>query len=275
MNDFIKLEENLLEYNSVSKNSLRSKLENRYDEFENEEENPDGIENKLNDEFDKCLKLVELFGENVFIYDKNEEMISLNENFKAKSEYSLCINCMESNNNKKAMLFEECSAEALKNYLGENTQYKLIDNTQQKKAIDFEEFCTEELFEKNHPNAERDFKDTKKIPRCDIVVWKSLDKRASKIILLVQCKSGKDWKAGLPVNLRVWKENFINFACEPMSVYAITDLIDDNQTLIDRSKEKGLLLDRARIINLLATVETKEIQKIRKKIITLLTNEAV
>ncbi len=277
MNNFIELEKNLLLCDSVSKQSLRSEIEgSELDEQENDAEQDDGIESKSNDEFDKYLKLANLFGNDVFIYDKDTETIAFSENFQAKSEYLLCIECMKKIDNKDVRdrmsgLFEECSAEAIKNYLGKDAQYKLIDDTR-KQTIDFEKFCSEELFEKNHPNAQENFENNEKIPRCDVVAWKPLDKMSGKIILLVQCKSGKNWKNSTAVNLRLWKENLIYFTCEPISVYTITDIIDENESFIDRGKEKGLILDRARIIRLLATAKTDKIEKVRIQIKELFKN---
>ena len=273
MNDFIELEKKLLHDSPISKHSLRTELERELgEEFNNENEDNEGInsiENQLNDKFGRYLELVDLLGDRVFKYDEIMETITFSDTFIAKPEYLLCLECMGDNNQQLSSLFEKCSAEAIKTYLGEGAKYKLIDDVQ-KQTIDFKKFCDEELFESNHSDTQKDFKDSEKIPRCDIIVWKPLDKMSGKVILLVQCKTGKNWKDSHPVNLRVWTEKLIDFACKPISVYTITDLIDRNKAFIDQGKEKGLILDRARIIRLLATVGTEEIKKVRKEIGNLL-----
>ena len=272
MSELIDLEKKLLDNNSVCKSDLKhelmSDLGDNYNEGEDNDAD-DSFDNQSNDIFKKYIELVRLFGNKVFVYDKDAETIMFNKNFQAKQEYKFCLACMkiEKQNTRKTMsgLFEECSAEAIKAYLGKNSQYKLIDNAQ-KQTMDFEKFCSEELSEKNLPGANENFKDDEQIPRCDIIVWKPLDNMSSKIILLVQCKSGKNWINGKGVNMKVWERKLIDFASEPISVFAITDLITKNKIFIDKGRELGLIFDRARIIRLLATTETNEIQKIRDKI---------
>ena len=273
MSELIDLEKKLLDNNSVCKSDLKhelmSELGDNYNEGEDNDAD-DSFDNQSNDIFKKYIELVKLFGNKVFVYDKDAETIMFNEKFQAKQEYKFCLACMkkiEEQNTRQTMsdLFEECSAEAIKAYLGKNSQYKLIDNAQ-KQTMDFEKFCSEELFEKNHPNANKNFKDDEQIPRCDIIVWLPLDKMSSKIILLVQCKMGKNWRDGKGVNVPVWERKLIDFANQPVKVFAITDLITKNKIFIDKGRELGLIFDRARIIRLLATTETNEIQKIRDKI---------
>ena len=273
MSELIDLEKKLLDNNSVCKSDLKhelmSDLGDNYNEGEDNDAD-DSFDNQSNDIFKKYIELVRLFGNKVFVHDKDAETIMFNKNFQAKQEYRLCLACMEAikkQNTRKTMsgLFEECSAEAIKAYLGKNTQYKLIDNAQ-KQTMDFEKFCSEELSEKNLPNANENFKDDEQIPRCDIIVWQPLDNMSSKIILLVQCKMGKNWINGKGVNVPVWERKLIDFANQPVKVFAITDLITKNKIFIDKGRELGLIFDRARIIRLLATTETNEIQKIRDKI---------
>ena len=287
MDSLIEFEKDLLENDFISKTSSKHNIESDVDEEEDDLEQPGGIENKTNDKFDRYREVADLFGDKVFIYDEIKETVTLSENFKAKLEYLLCIKCMEKMDDEDirtemSVLFEICSAKAIKNYLGGNSQYRLIDSAQSKdknylggnsqyklidsawpKDMNFQEFCTEELFEKSLLGVEENFENHRKALTSDIIVWQPFDKMNGKIILLVQCKSGINWRKGHPVNLHKWKK-LIDFACEPIRVYTITDLIMDNKESINYRTKKGWILDRARIIRLLADVDNPDMIDIRK-----------
>ncbi len=262
MSDLIDVEKYLLLRNSVSKHKLRSEIE----ENTNEDYDIEGcnVENELNDKFNRCKDLVGLYGEAVFCYDEDSELIEFDKKFRAREEYLLCISAILINDGYHiSEYFEKITAEAIKSYLGDNTKYKFIDIL--KKSCDFERFCNEELHEKPRHDANKTFRHSDNI-RSDIIVWKPLDQVGGKIILLVECKSGQKWKKGFPVNIDMWK-NLIEFGAQPIKVFAIADLLVDNsQETLGESSEKGFILDRVRLIRLLANSNNKEIESIRSDI---------
>ncbi len=263
MNDLIELEKKLLEIRSISKLDIRRELEDVSNESSNMDNTPE-FESQVNDEFKKYKLLAKLFGANVFQYSENELVIEVNPQFKSKPEYLLCLYCIEKSDKKReeTSLFEKIVAEALQQYLGIGSEHRLIDR--EKEFIDIEKFCREELQERAFSGAQKTFKNSANTPRCDVIVWKKIDNRAGKIVCLVQCKSGKHWEDGHPVNVEMWKK-IINFAVAPLPVFAVSDLLNEDE-LFSRSSEKGLILDRVRIISLLANVEHDSIKQVRQEI---------
>jgi len=70
----------------------------------------------------------------------------------------------------------------------------------------------------------------------------------------------------LPVNIDMWK-NLIEFGAQPIKVFAIADLLVNNsQETLYVSSEKGFILDRVRLIRLLASSNNQEIESIRSDI---------
>lgn len=264
MDELIELEKELLENAEISKSLIRSEFEDSHNADFDDQDRPD-FESQVNDKFKKLKKLIALFGENVFHFDDTTLTIQLSPKFKAKKEYLLCLHCMEKQNESTkeiSELFEKIVGEALKNYLGENAKYKLVDI---EPVIDIEEFCKTDLLETPHRNAQKTFKNKEMTPRCDLIVWKNIGVRMGKVILLIQCKSGKNWRKGHPVNLDLWKTKIIRFLADPIKVFAITDLLEASE-ISNRSDEKGLIIDRAGIIKWLANAETNSIKDIRHQI---------
>jgi hypothetical protein len=84
----------------------------------------------------------------------------------------------------------------------------------------------------------------------DVAGWRPFnDSRSGKVVLLVQCAAGRHWKDKLPVPLDAWCE-YIHWACRPISGFAVPCVVGRGDWH-DYSKDKGLLLDRVRIANLL------------------------
>lgn len=263
----LELEISLLTRNSISKQEIRSELSSETDGWNTEEE----FESMVQDRFNMYKKLVETFNNRVFTYDDKSRTVKIKVDFLAKQEYTLCLAKMyqptKIEGERYSYLFEKIVAEALKNYLGDGAQYKLID--QNKDTLNFEDFCKTEIYEKPHPEANENFRRSDKItPSTDIIVWKPIDNHSGKIILLVQCKLSKHWKHGTPVNIETWKSQLINFGMEPVRVFAIADILE-KEDYVNLSKNKGLILDRPRVIALLAKVENDELNQIRKEIGTL------
>ena len=223
------------------------------------------IDCEISDEWNAYRKLVETFENRIFEYCKLEEVTKIRDGIKSINEYVLCL--MLQQNNKKIKktieqdlthLFEEISGECLAAYLGEGAKYKLIDNSD----FDFEKFCRDELLEEVESNTNSKFKTS--IPRCDLIVWKPIDNRTGKIILLAQCKTGKNWKQGIPVNIKFFQV-ISSTSTDFLKVYTISDFIT-NQEMVEYSTEKGLIFDRFRIVSILSKVSNSKLDIIRSKI---------
>lgn len=268
----IELEKELLSSVEINKFNIRNEIEGRYDE-PSEGDYP-LVEDEVNDKFNPYVALAELFGEKVFEYDRGAKTIKLAPDFKAQAEYLLCIACMakedtseisEDMREKMSDFFEELVAEAVKKYLGKNAKSKLIDgNSEDRNGMAIKKVFTDELKEKHHPNILQNYKEG--LPRSDIIAWKPIDDRYGKIILIIQCKSGKNWRKGLPVNMKVWKTNIGDFSADPIKAFAIADLLIEDEDVDRYSKEKGLIFDRLRIVKLLANTKNDELAEIRQKI---------
>ena len=251
---FAELEKKLLRKGRLTRLDIEEELEDCYDyDFSNE----------VRDEINKYKDLAKLYPKKVFIIENEGDfLIKVNQNFLAKEEYKLCLYCSKnSDNNREAEnLFESITGEAIKGYLGKEAKYLLIDTGND---INIEKICKEKLKEEYRKNAQKIFKDQNEPLYTDIIAWKKLDNRNGKIICLIECKSGR-WKHGRSVCIDSWKA-IIEFISEPIRFFAITDLATDDD-LYSRGRNKGIILDRARIVSLLANVDNEEIRKIRNKI---------
>ena len=251
MNIDLEKEKKLLEKGEISIQEIRDELTDEYDDTD------EYRESKISDEFKKYKTICDTFGEKIFTYDDKTKTITLNEKSKSESkmEHLFCIHLLENTvEQETTKIFENLVAESLKSYLGDESEYEIVDDFKERDI-----FC--KLNEEKGINIDN----TKKInPRCDLICWKTLDERVGKIVLLVQCKSGKKWRKGKGVNIR-GIETIIDFASNPIPVYAITDLLSP-EDIYKESKEKGLILDRKRIVLLLSKKESSKIMEIREKI---------
>lgn len=85
----------------------------------------------------------------------------------------------------------------------------------------------------------------------DVVGWTPFsEKRPGQIVILLQCAAGHDWKNKLPVPVSAWCQ-YIHWACDPLRAFAVPSIVDERDWH-DISRDKGILFDRARIINLLS-----------------------
>jgi len=83
----------------------------------------------------------------------------------------------------------------------------------------------------------------------DVIGWIPFyDRRTGQVVLLVQCTAG-DWKGKQPVPLDNWCQ-YIHWTRDPVKGFAVPSIIMDRDWH-ERSREKGMMFDRARIINLL------------------------
>lgn len=87
----------------------------------------------------------------------------------------------------------------------------------------------------------------------DIIGWKAFqENRSGQVILLLQCAAGQNWEGKVPVPLDAWYQ-YIHWAFNPIAGFAIPAVISQRDWH-DKLKDKGLMLDRVRITNLLADV---------------------
>ncbi len=142
------------------------------------------------------------------------------------------------NSLRSGTLFERMTSEAMRNFLqGESIACG------SSAAARVNEICrrTNEKFNCMPPRRRKD-------RNLDVVAWKSFgDSRASQLIILMQCKSGHDWKDKLKeLNLTAWCR-YIHFACPPIKGFSIPVIISNPEDLEEISVDAGLIMDRVRI----------------------------
>jgi hypothetical protein len=148
-------------------------------------------------------------------------------------------------------LFERITREAVRNYVdGEAMVFGWPFDPHQgtdepaimRKVREMAELLSEDFYE----TPATGFKDR----GLDVVGWcPHADKRSNQVIVLLQCAAGHNWRQKLPVPLDAWRE-YIHWAAIPMIGFAVPCVVG-RQVWHDASKEKGLLFDRIRIMNLL------------------------
>jgi hypothetical protein len=85
----------------------------------------------------------------------------------------------------------------------------------------------------------------------DVIGWIPFPEgRSSQLVLLLQCYAGQDWKGKLPVPLASWYQ-YIHWSFNPIAGFAVPRVIPERDWH-EGSTDKGLLFDRARIVNLLS-----------------------
>jgi hypothetical protein len=84
----------------------------------------------------------------------------------------------------------------------------------------------------------------------DVVGWIPFsDKRSGQVVVLLQCAAGHNWRNKLPVPLDAWLQ-YVHWACNPLKAFAVPCVVDERDWH-EMSKDKGMLFDRVRILNLL------------------------
>ena len=82
----------------------------------------------------------------------------------------------------------------------------------------------------------------------DVVSWVQFaDQRTGKFVVLTQCAAGHNWKGKVAVPLRAW-EQYIHWAVRPTTAFSVPCIISDREWH-DQSSEKGMLIDRVRLLN--------------------------
>lgn len=95
----------------------------------------------------------------------------------------------------------------------------------------------------------------------DVVGWIPFaDKRSSQVVILTQCAAGHNWKNKLSVPWEAWCQ-YIHWGYNPLIAFSVPCIITERDWH-ESSTDKGLLFDRARIVNLLPKrVPDKKLEK--------------
>ena len=135
-----------------------------------------------------------------------------------------------------AVLFERLCSEALEEYIGGQAKVVGFPNT-----VSVAEICLiigEEFTQELPPR----YKDRK----LDVVGWKSIDDRNNKLLILMQCAAGNDWRAKTTeLQVEVWRD-YIRFGCTPTRAFGFAHIVNDD-LFFDTGKEGGLIFDRLRL----------------------------
>lgn len=83
--------------------------------------------------------------------------------------------------------------------------------------------------------------------KLDVISFKTIDNRKSKIVILTQSASWKNWETKLTdLSLKRWS-SYINFAIDPIRAFSMPYFIDDNNVFYDKWLDWWLIFDRPRI----------------------------
>jgi hypothetical protein len=84
----------------------------------------------------------------------------------------------------------------------------------------------------------------------DVIGWVPFsDKRSGQVVILLQCAAGHRWVDKLPVPVDAWCQ-YIHWASNPIKAFAVPCIINERDWH-ENSKDKGIIFDRIRILNLL------------------------
>jgi len=179
--------------------------------------------------------------------------------FRPPSEYLACLLLslfgVQGDTQLPAKLFEKLTCEAIRRYLsgrgavfgwpsdaGDRTEDE--GESKIKRKI---ERLAKELHERFCEAPAARFNDR----GLDVVGWIPFsDKRPGQVVVLLQCAAGHNWKDKLPVPIDAWLQ-YIHWACNPLKAFAVPCVVDERDWH-EMSKDKGVFLDRARILNLLS-----------------------
>jgi hypothetical protein len=85
----------------------------------------------------------------------------------------------------------------------------------------------------------------------DVIGWiPFVDRRSSQMVVLIQSTVQQNWKDKLPVPIDAWRQ-YIHWGHDPVAAFAIPCIVTDHEWH-EASRDKGILLDRIRIVNLLS-----------------------
>lgn len=174
---------------------------------------------------------------------------------KDRSDYLMCLILslfgVQGNTQLPGKLFERITREVIENYLnGEAVvfgwPFEKLEDDEETAIKQKVKQLAENLSEKFYETPASRFKDR----GLDIVGWvPHYDQRSSQVVLLLQCAAGHNWGNKLPVPIDAWCQ-YIHWASNPIKAFAVPCVISERDWH-DVSKDKGILFDRIRIMNLL------------------------
>ena len=99
----------------------------------------------------------------------------------------------------------------------------------------------------------------------DVIAWRSFgDNRPSQLVILAQCAIGTDWaNKRSELDLKVW-DHHIRWHTGPLKAFSVPFVIDTGGTWTETAARGGVVLDRTRLISLLASGDLQA--PFRKKI---------
>ena len=282
MTEFISIEEEreLFEAGYINLAAIQNKVR----AFEDDDYDDGSIDAKVVDDFQRYVNHCKFFSTQIFNIDENKQEISFNPKFLATNEYSLFLKLHQLNCNQKTnatpdqekvrieceqkrqlltSIFEKIVGEALVALFDNKSAEYLISDCNSN-----ENFSIKHLSNKTGWEFRSEFR---KKPinqadgKCDIVFWKSLDELPGEIILLIQCKTGRNWRDGGAVDMELWWRK-IGFPTQPIKCYAITDILTSKEQHSNALETHGLILDKKRILNLLSNHNNPSIKEIRNEI---------
>ena len=219
--------------NSVSKAELIHYLQNENISEENSEDRVNFVWNALEKRNDRYSSIPPLI-----ISDVDVES---NINWVDYPEYVLMLILSLVGNEweklRTGIIFERLCSEALKNYLACDTLVVGHSNT----------ITTKELSEILNQRWASEFLSVYNDRKLDVIGWKEIDDRKNKLIILMQCASGNNWKSKTyELQLDVWR-NYILFNAKPIKAFGFTKSLLNDAYFEDKGYEGGIIFDRTRI----------------------------
>ena len=171
-------------------------------------------------------------------------------------EYVLMlILSLEGNNWKPqvtGVLFERICKEALEEYIGGNARVVGFPE-----KVSVEAIC-QEIQEEFIQELPARYKDRK----LDVVGWKKIDNRNNKLLILMQCAAGNDWRGKTAeLQCEVWRD-YIRFGCTPTRAFGFAHSIDDD-LFFETGKEGGIIFDRSRLFLYLSSKPHESLEELR------------
>lgn len=239
-------------YREVTKGEIEHLLINN--DFETEE-----IEDYINSVWNELRTRNNRYnGINPMVID--EFSVESNIDWRNYPEYVLMLILSMEGNGWRAqttgILFERICKEVLEEYIGGRA---MVVGFPQKVSV--QEICLaidEEYIQELPPR----YKDRK----LDVVGWKSIDNRNNKLLILMQCAAGADWRTKTrELSVEVWRD-YIRFGCWPTLAFGFVHVIDD-ELFFETGKEGGIIFDRIRIYRLLTNKAEFSDEELRDEVL--------
>lgn len=183
---------------------------------------------------------------------------------RARIEYRACLLLslfgLPENAQLPSKLFERLTSKAMECYLSGSTAvfgwpFDLTDTPDDKesqikrKIKSLSSAMCEKFCEAPPPS----FKDR----GLDVAGWIPFgESRSGQVVILLQCAAGHNWRDKRAVPIHNWNQ-YITWACDPVRAYAVPCVVTERDWH-EQSREKGILFDRIRILNLLSDGLTDE-----------------